>query len=156
MKYDKKWVELLAEQLVIDVSDWMAGVHLVCVPEKEQSCAGADIHAVCACAKGDASITMQLQAEPRLFSGLAKRHMGKEPTEDEDIQEYAVEFMNVLCGRFVSALCTDMKIKICFSTPSYDASPKAEPPEKDGESSTLVFFSKEYGHVVFKWTVKML
>lgn len=155
MKYDKKWVELLAEQLVVDVADWMTGLHFVCKHQDQPQSFGQNLHEVCAQAKGDIQIVMQFWAEPQFFHGIAFKICGGEPQDDEEIQECAIEFMNVLCGRFISAICSDMKIKLFFSTPDYRVPPSVDLLREEEESSVLNFCNEEYGEVIFRWVVEM-
>ena len=81
----------------------MAGIHLVRCDDRCESDAQKDI--VFGFLDGDPTMQLQFAAEKSFFHRLAASILGDEPEDEEEIREYAAEFANVLCGRFVSELC---------------------------------------------------
>lgn len=81
----------------------MAGIHLLRIDDVHPSDVKKDI--VYGYLDEEKTMQLQFSAEKTFFYRLAKNIIGEEPEDEEEVQEYAAEFANVLCGRFISELC---------------------------------------------------
>ncbi|MBR2131751.1 MAG: response regulator [Oscillospiraceae bacterium] len=142
---EARWIYDMAEDLACEIMSQMAGIQLVRTEKDSLSDKKTDI--VYAFLDGDKVLQMQLAAEPKLFYRLAKNIIGDEPEDEAEIQEYAAEFANVLCGRFVSELCRMIKIAAKFRPTAYGA----PPPQPVHHLDTLHFLSDESEEITFSW-----
>ena len=151
IRYDEEWLRLLAEQLVIDVTDWMAGVPLT--PGAPPGPADRrPMDAVYVRMEGELSIWMRMELEPCLVHRLAAHIIGREPESQEEAREYAAEYFNVLCGRFLSELCRGKRPKMQFSVPCYEAYPQTTPAAQS-ELDTVYLRSEQQEQIQFSWVV---
>ena len=93
----------MAETLVCEILEVMSDIHLRLAQLQEQEMESRKLEAIYGFVEGDYQIELRFLAEPRMFSRLAQNMAGSQLSSDE-IQEYAMEFFNVLCGRFLSEL----------------------------------------------------
>ena len=100
---DCDWVNQMAGTLVCEIIELMAGIQLQHHPAWEHTARERDIDAIYGFVEGDFPMKLRFLAEPRMLSRLARNMLGSEPEEGE-AQEYAMEFFNILCGRFISEL----------------------------------------------------
>ena len=98
-----RWVGDLAEDLTREITMKMAGIHLVRCDDRSKTDTEKDI--VYGFLDGEQTMQLQFAAERAFFHRLAAGIIGDEPEDDEEVREYAAEFANVLCGRFVSEIC---------------------------------------------------
>ena len=96
---------------------------------------------------------MRFLAEPRLFSRLAQNMAGSQLNSDE-IQEYAMEFFNVLCGRFLSELYKAADTAARFCPTRYELYPDLISLKDQVMLSTLYFISDEQELAAFSWSTK--
>ncbi len=70
----------------------------------------------------------------------------------------ATEYVNVLCGRFLSEICRHMKAKVKFFFPEYQSPPNEARPYPDGGMTALCCSdgttSGLENMVVFSWVVR--
>lgn len=148
---DCVWVNQMARALVCEIAQEMSGIELsdcVSLPEHVRL---DELDAVYSLAVGNYRMQMQFRAQDSMFFRLAKNMIGDEPEDQFEVQEYAVEFFNVLCGRFVSELSEANQRMACIAPPQYETSPNVtelviEP------LHTLCFMSEDRETAVFSWT----
>ena len=104
-----KWVEEMAVKLTCDITDQMANIHLTCVPEIGKFEEQMVMVGVCALIGGDSTFSVRLCAEKSLIVRLVRNMTGLD-ANDEDVQDYAMEFFNTLCGRFISEIINKNKM----------------------------------------------
>lgn len=139
--------------MVREITQTMAGIDLHSVPpdmETEPIPAGTD--AVYGLVDGQHPIQVQFRAEPRLFFRLAQNILGREPEDGEEVREYAMEYFNVLCGRFLSELYRMANVRVHnMSIPRYEVFPNVTRMAQNNIHS-LYFVSDEQEMVIFSWT----
>ena len=153
------WIERMASELVYEVTELMSGIALSCCPlalPGEERLQGMD-HFL-AEVDGDLEIHMQLWADPSILTRLAENMIGGPPEDQEEVQEYAAEYVNVLCGRFLSEICRHMKAQVKFFFPEYQSPPNEARPDPCGGMTTLCCLdgtARELDKmVVFSWVIR--
>lgn len=146
------WVPKLADLLVFEVLEQLSGIRVTNSPAGEPSDTAMDT--VYGFVDGEYRMQMHFRAEPRMFGRLAGNMMG-EPPQEEDIRDYAEEFFNILCGRFVSEIYRTTQMKARFLPTRYGEPPKASWGAEEGISYTRYFVSEERELAEFSWTVSM-
>ena len=124
----------------------MAGIHLMRCDGRPESGSEKDI--VYGFLDGEQTMQLQFAAEKSFFHRLAKSIIGDEPEDEEEIREYAAEFANVLCGRFVSEICRATNTVARFRPTVYGVSEGGE----DEELQTVRFISDRQEEVSFSWS----
>lgn len=148
------WINAMAENLVAEIIEQMGDIRLsrvsnsTRVPEKQ-------VVGVCATIGGDYTMEMRFFAEESLFYRLAKNMTGGEPSE-EDVRDYAMEFINIVCGRFISEIIHTTHIKARLMPVEYRVPPKAGMPEENGSMTTLEFLSDVQEYAVFSWSAMVI
>ncbi len=154
-KYDKAWIDLLAKQLVIDVADWMGGVTLLNCPDGDNRIERKLLQTVHGRVEGDLRMQMCFAADPEMLSRMAEKLFGAPPENRAELDEYSVEYANVLFGRFVSEICRERKPKLHFCPPECLSPMERAPFETDTErSSSLRFMSEQQELAAFSWAVE--
>lgn len=150
---DVTWVSDMAAQLVSEVAELMGNICLSCQsPPVVEDLTDRKMDVVCAVIGGDCTFDMQFFADRTLFSRFARNMLGVEPSEEE-IQEYAAEFFNVLCGRFVSEVVSGSGMKIKLMPVKYELPTVwKEPSEYAVGTQWLKFVSDVHECAVFSWT----
>ena len=122
---DSQWVSQLADAMVREITRKMAGIDLRSVPPTAPELAARPrTDAVYGLVDGEHPIQVQFRAEPRLFTRLAKNMIGEAPEDGEEVREYAKEYFNVLCGRFLSELYRMANVRVRHMTiPRYEVFP---------------------------------
>lgn len=146
-KTRRQWIKTMAEQMVCEIARNMSGVHLstaVIQEPKDKPLAG-----VYAQVGGDYTFRVQFLAEEELFVRLAKNLMGDDLTK-EDIEDYAVEFFNTLCGRFISEIINETHIKARLLSIRYEFPPLKEDILEQAVQS-VAFTSEMNEYAVFAW-----
>jgi chemotaxis protein CheY-P-specific phosphatase CheC len=137
---DGVWVYDLAEALVYEVLEQMAGITTLCQSSRKMPRVKMDT--VCGQINGDFHMEVQFRAEPGTFRRLASNIIGGEPEGPEEVQEYATEVFNVLCGRFVSEICSVTHTVIKFQPPQYKTAAEIVA-DGAGEPLSMLFFVTE-------------
>jgi hypothetical protein len=94
---------------------------------------------------------VRLRAEPAIFYQLTRNVSGDEPQDEGEVWEYAEEFFNVLCGRFISAICNRDHIRMRFDPPRYQKAADVSDMETDRLLHTLSFKTEKDELLEFLW-----
>jgi len=100
---------------------------------------------------GDFNIQMRLQADLNLFMRMACNMIGMEPKDQTEVEEYATEFFNIICGRFVSKICDLTGQSARFLPTVYEKPPGADAKGLDSENNTIFFVSDSNEGAIFYW-----
>ena len=144
-----RWLKTMAERMVCEIASNMSGVHLSTAVTRELSDNDKPLAGVYARVGGDYTFQVQFLAEENLFVRLAKNLMGDDLTP-EDVQDYAVEFFNTLCGRFISEIINETHIKARLLSIRYELPPLKEAISEETEES-VAFTSEMNEYAVFAW-----
>jgi hypothetical protein len=144
------WVYRMAELLVCEIMDQMAGIQVSrCsggeTPAQEMDTVGGYV-------AGGYQMEVFLRAEPALFRRIACNLIGGEPDSPEEIQDYAMELFNVLCGRFVSEVSRTTHVPAYFEPPMYFKDARDGGASPGEPMSTLFFESDQKERAEFSWT----
>lgn len=145
----RHWIKTMAEQMVCEIVRNMSGVHLSTVVTRELNDNDQPLAGVYAKIGGDYTFQVQFLAEENLFVRLAKNLMGDDLTM-EDVKDYAVEFFNTLCGRFISEIINETHIKARLLSICYELPPLEEAMLEENEES-VAFTSEMNEYAVFAW-----
>ena len=143
----------MAETLVCEILEVMSDIHLRLAQLQEQEMESRKLEAIYGFVEGDYQIELRFLAEPRMFSRLAQNMAGSRLSSDE-IQEYAMEFFNVLCGRFLSELYKATNTTAKFYPTRYELYPDLMCLKDQVMLSTLYFISDEQELAAFSWSAK--
>lgn len=152
---DCNWVNQMAGTLVCEIIDLMAGIQLRNHPACGEAAKERDIDAIYGFVEGDVPMKLRFLAEPRMLSRLARNMLGSEPEKGE-AQEYAMEFFNILCGRFISELYKATETTTRFFPTRYEALPNPTGLGGDTSLSTVYFISDEEELAAFSWTAEVV
>ena len=152
---DCNWVNQMAGTLVCEIIDLMAGLQLRNHPAWGEAAKERDIDAIYGFVEGDVPMKLRFLAEPRMLSRLARNMLGSEPEKGE-AQEYAMEFFNILCGRFISELYKATETTTRFFPTRYEALPNPTGLGGDTSLSTVYFISDEEELAAFSWTAEVV
>lgn len=131
----------------------MSSIQLRLDPLKEKAAADRRLEAIYGFVEGDYQIELRFLAEPHVFFRMAQNMTGHEPDLDE-VKEYAMEFVNVLCGRFVSELYKATRTSARFYPTRYEMSPDLACLSDKISLSTLYFISDEHEVAAFSWSAE--
>jgi chemotaxis protein CheY-P-specific phosphatase CheC len=151
---DRAWVTAMAEQLVCEVLGQMA--HISAQRQTERTTPDVSMDSVYGYINGYDQMEVRFRAEPSVFRRLTDGIMGGNSENEEDIQETAEEFFNVVCGRFVSELSTITHVPARFYPPRYypaSSDPRKEPSEP---LSTLLFETENKELAEFSWSERSM
>lgn len=140
-----RWVGDLAEELTREITMKMAGIHLVRCDDRPNTDTEKDT--VYGFLDGEQTMQLQFAAEKTFFHRLAAGIIGDEPEDDEEVREYAAEFANVLCGRFVSEICRATNTAARFRPTVYGGGG-----ETCEELQTVRFISDKQEDITFSWS----
>lgn len=101
---NEEWVGEIAGELICESIMQMSAIGLKRVPELPEQAEARHLYAVYGETVGAFNIRMQLRAEWPLLERLAGNMKGESLEDQLEIEEYAMEFFNIVCGRFVSEL----------------------------------------------------
>lgn len=152
--YNESWIAIMAKEMVWEVTDWMSGITLTYRPELKLEPHKQQMDSIVVCMDSEIKITVQLQAEPSLFVRLAKKMSGSDPTDEEEVREYAIEYVNVLFGRFISALFSYWHKKPTFFFPQYEIPPHITCIDEEHGGVSLSFLSDMQECVIFSWVIE--
>lgn len=144
------WIKEMAENLVCEITEAMSGIHLSCAPSSTHDLGKKQMAGVCALIGGDYTFQVHFLAEPNLFFRFAKNMMGEEP-DSEDVRDYAMEFFNTLCGRFISEIINETHIKARLMPIKYEMPARIESLWEQEAFRSVVFTSELDEHAVFVW-----
>lgn len=149
--YDNEWVEQMAELLVCEITELISGIQLKRTTAPAQEPAGKKWEAIYGFVDGEYQIELRFLAEHSMFFRLAQNMMGSEP-EDSEVEEYAMEFFNVLCGRFISEIYTVADRPVRFIPIRYELVPDAAILGAQESLCTVHFCSDKQEMAAFSWT----
>lgn len=147
------WVKDMAENLVREIMEQMSGIQLSSV--SAPTIGPKDMEGVRIWVDGDYKMQMSFFAERKLFYRFAKNMIEEEPTE-EDIRDYAMEFLNIICGRFISELVNQLHIQVRMMAVEYRVLEKWTKPEDINSVRALGFISDTQEYAVFSWTSRAI
>jgi hypothetical protein len=140
----------MAERMVCEIVRKMSGIEMQRQPTGQTP--ETNLDTVYSKVDGDYQLEVWFRAEHRWFQRLAGCLLG-EPTEDEtDIQESAIEFFNVLCGRFVSELCRTTHFPARLDRPHFLGCAEENGVPEEASRSILHFTTEKQERAEFSWT----
>lgn len=145
------WVHTMVETLVCEILTEMANLRIWRAEEPIEALKRRKMIGVCATIGGDYTFKMRFFAEKPFFYRLAKNMMGEEPDE-EDIRDYAMEFINVVCGRFISEIINETHIKARLMPVEYRMPTNGELQEEEESMQTMGFVGDGQEYAAFSWT----
>ena len=145
-----EWVVQMARELVCGITAQMADIHLSSVPKIGKMKEQMVMVGVCALIGGDSTFSVRLCSEKSLIMRLVRNMTGLEASE-EDVRDYAIEFFNTLCGRFISEIINKNKMKARILRISYESPHEWKEQEKEEKFVVLDFVSEENEYVSFSW-----
>ena len=145
-----EWVVQMARELVCGITAQMADIHLIPVPKIGKMKEQMVMVGVCALIGGDNTFSVRLCSEKSLIMRLVRNMTGLEASE-EDVRDYAIEFFNTLCGRFISEIINKNKMKARILRIRYESPREWENQEREEKFVVLDFVSKEDEYVSFSW-----
>lgn len=147
------WVSHLAAQLICEVAEQMGDIRLTCESAPPQTGPGdRKMDAVCALIGGDYSISIRLDADRAFFFRFARNMLGRNPEEDE-IQAYARELFNVICGRFISELILRAEVSVKLMPILYEQPVRCAVSDEEAAGiQRLSFVSDAQEYAIFSWT----
>lgn len=144
------WVVQMARELVCGITAQMAEIHLTPVPKIGKMEEQMVMVGVCALIGGDSTFSVRLCSEKSLIIRLVRNMTGLEATE-EDVEDYAIEFFNTLCGRFISEIINKNKMKAKILRIRYESPNEWKQHEQEEKFVVLDFVSREDEYVSFSW-----
>lgn len=153
--YDNKWICQMAERLTCEIMECMAGIKLQRCLALDDGAEGETMDAIYGVLGDDNEMQVRFRAESRLFARMAGNMIGGEPESREEIQEYAAEFFNVLCGRFISELHETIHTPVQFFSIQYKLVDAAVH-ERGGEVGAICFISEKEEFAEFSWTAMLI
>ena len=145
---NEPWVSRMADILVFEILEQMSGIRVK--TGCERASAEETMDTVYGLIDGEYRMELRFRAQPSMFRRLTENMMG-EPPQEEDVRDYAEEFFNVLCGRFVSEIYRTTKMKGRFLPTQYGKPLKVLAAEEWSSSCTRCFVSEEKELAEFSW-----
>lgn len=140
-----RWASDLAEELTCEIMLKMAGIRLTRCDDRPET--GIEKDVVYGFLDGEQTMQLQLAAGKSFFHRLAANIIGGEPEDEEEVREYAAEFANVLCGRFVSEICRSTNTVARFRPTVYGGGHEA-----CEKLETVHFVSDHQEEITFSWS----
>lgn len=150
---NQEWVSQLAQELLRETLQQMGGIQLQMVPDLPSQFAQKETGIVCGETAGDLNIRMRLEAENSLFARLAGNMIGEPPADQQEVEEYAAEVFNVVCGRFVSELYRMTGRSARFLPTTYEQPPGTPPRYDEAGVNSVKFMSDSNEGAVFAWAL---
>jgi hypothetical protein len=144
------WVADTAEYLVCEILEEWAGITVSrasgeIIPTKRMDTVFSHVD-------GDCRVEMQFRAEPSIFYQMTYNILGEEPESPDEVREFAEEFFNVLCGRFIAEICTATNLSIQLHPPTYQTSDVGTRAVGFQEPEGVVFFMTDKKELAeFSW-----
>ncbi len=140
----------MADVLTCEIIQEMASISIgrctkLGVPESE-------LDLVYGLVDGDYQMELLFRAEPRFFYRMAENMIGDPPEDELEVQEYASEFFNTLCGRFISEIYRATRRPARFHPIRYQTASECQGICEDGMFVSLYFVSDQKEYVEFSWT----
>ena len=145
-----EWVEQMARDLVCGITKQMADIHLTPVSKVGKMEEQMVLVGVCALIGGDSTFSVRLCSEKSLIVRLVRNMTGLE-ADEEDVRDYAVEFFNTLCGRFISEIINKNRMNARILRIRYESPLEWKKHEQEETFVVLDFVSEENEYVSFSW-----
>ena len=145
---DGHWIRGMAEGLTCEIVEQMSGILLWTRCPRGKPV----MDTVCGYVDGNRDIPLLFRAEPEFFRELARSMIGAEPKDEEEVREYAAEFFNVLCGRFISEICRATHVTARFDPTMYLPAPYEPEEGACAPQHTLYFESDRQNLAQFSWS----
>lgn len=110
------WLPALLERLAVQLLNEWAEISSVCRAEQGSAFPPCAVSIIIDGAYGG---RLWMCAEKALFYRMAQGACGCSLPSSEDVEETAKEFLNILCGRLISAVYEKTKIPARFYTPCF-------------------------------------
>jgi chemotaxis protein CheY-P-specific phosphatase CheC len=138
----------MAESLISEICQDMGGISISRRPARQRPSVAMD--KVSSYVNGEYSMEVELRAQPAMFRRLARHVIGGEP-EREDVQDVATEFLNVICGRFISELCKETHVQPHLFPPQYTENGNSAYLDAGPSADTLFFETDQGEQAEFSW-----
>ena len=142
-----RWASDLAVELACDIMLKMANIHLIRCDDRPETDTEVEKDIVYGFLDGEQTMQLQLAAGKSFFHRMAANIIGDEPEDEEEVREYAAEFANVLCGRFVSEICRATNTIARFRPTVYGGEHAT-----DETLETVHFVTDHQEEVTFSWS----
>lgn len=143
----------MAEELLCEIMCQMSGIVLEEVPQLPTNFTMRKLGIVVGATIGDFDIKMRLIAERALFERLANNMIGEPAKDFDEVEEYATEFFNIVCGRFVSELYVLTGQSARFLPTTYMHVQEDADPYGESTINIVRFMSDGDEGAVFSWTL---
>lgn len=150
---EQAWVSQMAEELLCEIVEQMSGIVLEEVPEVPPHFRKRPLGVVCGETTGDFTLRMYLEAEKELFERLAANMIGEPAKDQEEVEEYATEMFNTVCGRFVSELYQLTGQSARFLPTTYQGTPAQAALSSGSKVNSVQFVSDSNEGAIFSWTL---
>ena len=147
------WVIQMADTLTCEIAEQMCGIRLNSRTQEGRSVPPMDV--VYGVVEGRYRMHLRFRAEPRLFCRLAENMIGAPPESMEEVQEYATEFFNVLCGRFISEIYRQTKLSARFYPTRYRRASATPNLEERDTVVTRYYVSEQEELAEFSWAASL-
>lgn len=144
------WVCQMADVLTREILEEMAEIRMTRCVNLEAPASRLD--AVCGLVDGIYQLELRFRAEENLFWRLAENMIGGKPEDTEEVQEYAREFFNTLCGRFISEIYRETKIPARFYPVRYESAAENMEHGNNHSFTSINFVSDQKEYAEFSWT----
>lgn len=148
--HDGHWICQMAGVLACEILQEMAEIRMERCPEIQVP--ERTLDAVYGLVDGDYQLELLFQAEPKFFVRLATSMIGDAPEDEEEVQEYAREYFNTLCGRFISEIYQATKRPARFYPIQYKMAGDDADLKKDEPFVTIYLVSDCQEYAQFSWT----
>lgn len=145
-----EWIEQMAQKLACEITEQMANIHLTRVPKVGKFEEQMVMVGVCALVGGDNTFSVRLCSEKSLIVRLVRNMTGLE-ADDEDVRDYAMEFFNTLCGRFISEIINKNKMKARILSINYESPLEWKKQGQEEKFVVLDFVSEENEYMSLSW-----
>lgn len=129
----QKEISNILDCVMRDITGRMVEIRL-CEPEKTLS---GDICTVETTFEGGYHGTLRLAADTALMTRLTRQVMEAEDVAPQDVEDFAKEYFNVICGHFVARLFQRTKVPARFRIPVFSTQRREDKPETDREQLVL-------------------
>ncbi|MDR3765722.1 MAG: chemotaxis protein CheX [Butyricicoccus sp.] len=108
-------IQNVLDQVVQDMTDRIAGIRLC----KQDKVLSGDICTVHTTFEGNYHASLTLCVETTLLTRLTQQVMQEETVDPQDIEDFAKEYFNVICGQIVAGLFRVAHVSSRFRIPSF-------------------------------------
>lgn len=150
---EQEWVSQLAEQLLCEILEQISGIQISRAQGGPIRFSTQPLGVVYAETRGEFTLLMWLEAEQSLFERLAAGMIGAPASDQEEVEEYATEFFNMVCGRFVSELYNLTGQSARFLPTIYRHHNDAAAMQTENRVYSVDFISDSNEGAVFSWTL---